>query len=1377
MVSLITKVSGFCAMLLAVCFCAEAQDEEYRFSRINVNHGLSHNQVKSIFRDQRGFVWIGTISGLNRYDGYTFRTFINEPGDSTSLISSDVNKVFEGPDEKLWIHTWSGINVYDPLTESFDRNANRILRSHSIPDGFINDIKKDLKGNYWFIHQSQGLFRYSPAKKETVRIAHDPDDTTRIATNRIASWCQDPRGNTWIIHSNGVLERLNSSSLRVEYRNTFLARRFRNEILEYQFIADRDGDLWFYITNRNEGVFRFSPLSQEWTHIDQNGAQPRLNTSIVRGIVEDEAGLLWIATDHGGINILNKRAGTMTYVLNNPDDEKSLCQNSINTLYKDDDQIIWAGTFKNGLSYYHKNINRFRHYRNQASNPNSLPFNDINAIVEDAHQNLWIGTNGGGLIYFDREKNTYRQYLYDPKNPNSLSTNVIVSLYLDRRNILWIGTYFGGLVSFDGRNFVCYRHDPEDSFSLGDNSVWEIFEDSRGNLWVGTLSRGVDRLDRTTGRFTHYNVENDTTIHANYVPAFMEDSDGDLWIGTGYGIDVLDRETGGFTHYINRVDDPASLSNSSVLAFLEDSRGIVWVATHGGLNAFDKEKGTFTAFTIRDGLPHNSILTILEDNNRDLWVSTPHGISNLKVRYDRSAKDPLAIQFINYDEKDGLQGVQFNENAACKTSRGELIFAGANGFNLFKPESIGINMRVPDVILTDLQIFNKTVEIGEVINGKVILDRSISAAERLVLDHDDNVFSLEFASLSRFHPDKGQYQYILEGFGKEWTITPASRRRVTYTNLDPGDYIFKVRAANNDGIWSDTHAQLHIKVNPPFWKSGTAFIIYAIATLAALLLARWLILYNARIKFQIQQEREKAARLHELDMIKIKFFTNVSHEFRTPLSLILTPAEKMLKTTGDADQRKQFQLIHRNARRLLNLVNQLLDFRKLEVQEVRYNPSEGDIISFVRDIFQSFSDLSEKNNIDFQFRTSIDGLETLFDADKLEKILFNLLSNAFKFTPEQGKVLLEIDTIEINDAPFLRIRIRDTGIGIAEDKKERIFERFFQADLPKSLVNQGSGIGLSITREFVRIHGGSIDVESALGEGTCFTVLLPLNELTQHVADRMDVAELAVAGHYNEEETDDTSDNVKPVLLLVEDNEDFRFYLKDNFQVHYRIFEAKNGREGFALATAQMPDLIVSDIMMPEMNGIELCRKLKSDARTSHIPIVMLTARTADEQRIEGFAAGADDYVSKPFNFEILHSRLNNLIARRKAFGESFRQRIDIKTADIEITSADEKLIQRAIEVVEQNMGESDFSVEKFSRELGMSRVHLYKKLLSLTGKSPIEFIRTIRLQRAAQLLKKSQLSVAEVAYQVGFNNPKYFSKYFKDEFNILPSAYAHEAK
>jgi DNA-binding response OmpR family regulator len=503
----------------------------------------------------------------------------------------------------------------------------------------------------------------------------------------------------------------------------------------------------------------------------------------------------------------------------------------------------------------------------------------------------------------------------------------------------------------------------------------------------------------------------------------------------------------------------------------------------------------------------------------------------------------------------------------------------------------------------------------------------------------------------------------------------------------------------------------------------------------------------------------------------------VSHEFRTPLTLILTPLEKMLRTASDPEQKNQFQLIHRNARRLLNLVNQLLDFRKMEVQEIKFNPSEGDIVKFVREVFYSFSDLSEKKNIHFTFQTAVQELETLFDQDKLEKILFNLLSNAFKFTAENGSVAIILSVKQQAESKFLEIKVKDSGIGIPQDKQQKIFERFFQHDLPKSMVNQGSGIGLSITHEFVKIHGGAINVESEPGKGSCFSLLLPLMELTQAVVGETIESTTVSADIPNLEQISLHHDKKKPVLLLVEDNEDFRFYLKDNLRLQYSIVEAKDGKEGLERALSVLPDLIVSDIMMPQMNGIELCRKIKTDQRTSHIPVLLLTARTAEEQKIEGFESGASDYVTKPFNFEILQSRIKNLVAQRLAFQKNFVRHIDIKTADVQITSLDEKLIQKAVKVVEDNMGDSDFSVEKFSRELGMSRVHLYKKLLSLTGKSPIEFIRTIRLQRAAQLLQKSQLSVSEIAYKVGFNNPKYFSKYFKDQFNILPSAYANGSK
>jgi DNA-binding response OmpR family regulator len=512
--------------------------------------------------------------------------------------------------------------------------------------------------------------------------------------------------------------------------------------------------------------------------------------------------------------------------------------------------------------------------------------------------------------------------------------------------------------------------------------------------------------------------------------------------------------------------------------------------------------------------------------------------------------------------------------------------------------------------------------------------------------------------------------------------------------------------------------------------------------------------------------------MHELDMMKIKFFTNVSHEFRTPLTLILTPIEKILKQVKDTEQQNQFLLIQRNAKRLLNLVNQLLDFRKLEVQEIKFNPSEGDIIHFIKEAVYSFSDLSEKKAIQLKFNSSVNSLVTIFDQDKLEKILFNLLSNAFKFTPEHGAVTVGVEQKTEVDGKWLCIDVKDTGIGIAPDKQERIFERFFQNELPKSMVNQGSGIGLSITKEFVKIHGGSISVESESGKGSRFIVRLPLQDassqaetITQEIIEPVDeepIAESAGARLVK-----------KPLLLLVEDNEDFRFYLKDNLKADYQIVEAANGKEGWKKVQEQLPDLVVSDIMMPEMNGIDFCKKIKSDQRVSHIPVILLTARAAEEQKVEGFQSGADDYITKPFNFEILTSRIQNLIMQREKFHRAFPKQLDVKASELNITPLDEKFIQNAVKCVEDNVSKADFSVEDMSRELGISRAHLYKKIIALTGKSPLEFIRTIRLQQAAQLLEKSQLTVAEIAYQVGFNNPKYFARYFKEQYHVLPSAYA----
>jgi signal transduction histidine kinase/DNA-binding response OmpR family regulator len=858
------------------------------------------------------------------------------------------------------------------------------------------------------------------------------------------------------------------------------------------------------------------------------------------------------------------------------------------------------------------------------------------------------------------------------------------------------------------------------------------------------------------------------SVKSNYVAAIAEDKNGNLWFGTALGLDMLERESGRFIHYQNDKKVKGSISDGYIFDIKQDARGRIWVATRNGLNIFDEKTKTFAALFDKNGLPHSTILAILEDNQGTIWLSTSNGLSSVMTIED---KDGTRFQIRNYDEADGLQGKQFNENAAYKTKKGELIFGGADGFNIFNPEKLGVNKNPPRVVLSNFQLYNKTVVPGQEIDGEVLLPLSIAETEEITLPPGQNVFSIEFAGLNFFNPEKNQYRYMLEGFHKQWLSADSKSRNVTFTNLNPGEYTFRVKASNNDGFWNNDGAVLKIKILPPFWKTRTAFVLYCAFVISALLVVRKLIQKRERMKFDREQERKEAIRMHELDMMKIKFFTNVSHEFRTPLTLILTPLERMLRHAKEPEQLQQYQLIQRNAKRLLNLVNQLLDFRKLEVQELKLNSSEGDIIKFVEETVFSFSDLSEKRDIKLSFESSVESFETLFDQDKLEKILFNLLSNAFKFTPEHGAVSVMTTLTNTPEGKELVLTVRDTGIGIENDKLDKIFDRFFQNDLPKSMVNQGSGIGLSLTREFVKIHNGTIAVESQVGVGSCFTVTLPLADVGHHHEEEHGSM---VAKPSAETEGELTK---KPLLLLVEDNEDFRFYLKDNLKLDYRIIEAPNGNEGWRMTIEFLPDLIVSDIMMPEMNGIELCKKIKSDQRVSHTPVILLTARSAEEQKVEGFESGADDYITKPFNFEILVSRIKNLISKREKLHKAFPAHLDIKASELKITSLDEKFINKAIKCVEDNISDADFSVEDLSHQLGISRAHFYKKLMSLTGKSPLEFIRLIRLQQAAQLLKKSQLTVAEVAYKVGFNNPKYFARYFKEEYKVLPSVFASDNK
>ncbi|MFI5187801.1 MAG: two-component regulator propeller domain-containing protein [Chitinophagales bacterium] len=1374
------------ALLLFIClvsFNSPGQNIHFQFSRLDISKGLSNNQVNCFFKDQKGFLWVGTMSGLNRYDGYQFKQFRHDLHDTTTLSDDFIHNIIEGPGDKLWIQTRNGFNIYDPVTEKFDRNITGQLKNLGIPAGSISAIMRNKDRDFLFLTDQHTIYKYVVSAGKSF-ILYEANSSVHA----LSAFAEDHKKQYWLIYANGLIEAIDSTG-RLKLQSDIPSKIYGKDSANYSLFIDNENELWIYASSGTpKGVILYHPETGSYRRLEKDNGYPRLNTNLIISIQQDNTGNIWICTDHGGVNIFNKKDSSIQYLMNNVDDDKSLSQNSITAAYKDNSGIIWLGTYKKGISYYHENIIKFPVYRHQPTNPNSLNFDDVNRFVEDAKGNLWIGTNGGGLIYFDRTNNKFAQYLHEPANPNSISNNVIVSLWIDHKQRLWIGSYFGGLDCLENGKFTHYRHDPANPNSLSDDRVWEIFEDSKKNLWVGTLDGGLEKFDSDHTIFYHHKASPVNSIHSNYIAAIIEDRQGKLWIGTNNGIDVVDNATSQITHFKNYTNPAGGLSNNDIICILEDSRGLIWAGTRDGLNVFNKEKKKFQSFRMENGLPSNTILNILEDNRGQLWISTSNGISKISVSDEEdNTVAPVTISCTNYDELDGLQGTEFNENAALKTSKGEIIFGGANGFNLFYPDNIVTDKSLPNLVLTDLQIFNKNVGIGEKINGRVVLSQSISNTSSITLKYNENILAIEFAALNFSNPEKIKYAYLLQGFNNDWLVTDGKMRKAIYTNLDPGTYTFRLKASNEDGKWSEKEIDLRIRILPPFWRTPLAFILYTLASIVVLLIARKIILERARMRFEVEHQRKEAERIQALDAMKTKFFTNVSHEFKTPLSLILSPLDKVIKKSSDPEQKKQLHLIQRNAKRLLNLINQLLDFRKMEVQEFTLQLSKGDIIKFTKDITCSFSDISEKKDIQLSFKSNVETLFISFDKDKFEKILFNLLSNAFKFSHPKGKVTVEMVYTNTNNNnnngnihPSIMIKISDDGIGIPDDMHKKIFEPYFQHPLPGSMHNYGTGIGLAITKEFVKLHEGTISVESEPEKGACFTVSLPVKTGEEVPV----VAEVERIALLTEKETSlqiDLNENgnalsyhhsKKRTILLVEDNEDFRFYLKDNLKHRYHVIEAVNGKEGLEKLENFHPDIVISDIMMPVMNGIELSKKIKNNPDTSHTPVILLTALTTVEKQLEGFSAGINDYITKPFTFEILASRIKNLLNLQEQLRKKFQKLVEINPGEITITPVDEEFMKRALESVEKNIQNSDFSVEDLSRELFMSRVALYKKLLSLTGKSPIEFIRVMRLKRAAQLLKKSQMTVAEIAYEVGFNNPKIFTRHFKEEFQKTPSQY-----
>jgi len=1320
--------------------------QSYQFKHLEVSDGLSNNSVNTICKDRDGFMWFGTTTGLNRYDGYTFKIYQHAENDPGSLPDNYITDIVEMPDGRFWVNTGRGYVLFDKEQDCFITDVTGFMKNLE-SGGVPEQVFVDREGNTCLSVAGEGCYRYKEGGKRLF-FSYVEHSLPEHGVTQIAE-CSD---GLLLIYNTGLLVCLDRATLAIKWQSDEIKKYIpAGKTIEFSLFVDRDNCIWAYSLM---GIWAYDCGTKSW-RTDLTAIWSSRPDVIIHAVAQDIEGRIWVGKDYDGIDVLEKETGKVTSLVAHDDNGRSLPHNTIYDLYADRDGIMWVGTYKKGVSYYSESIFKFNMYE----------WGDITCIEQADENRLWLGTNDHGILLWNRSTGKAEPFWRDAEGQ---LPNPVVSMLKSKDGKLWVGTFNGGLYCMNGSQIRSYKEGVGNA--LASNNVWALVEDDKGRIWIASLGGGLQCLEPVSGTFETYTSSNSALLENNVTSLCWVDNNT-LFFGTAnQGVGMMDMRT----REIKKIQGQSGnvkLSNDAVNHVYKDSRGLVWIATREGLNVYDTRRHVFLDLSPVAEAKGNFIAAITEDQERNMWVSTSRKVIRVTVASD--GKGSYLFDSRAYNSEDGLQNCDFNQRSIKTLHNGIIAIGGLYGVNVFAPDHIRYNKMLPNVMFTGLSLFDEAVKVGQSYGGRVLIEKELNDVENVEFDYKQNIFSVSFASDNYNLPEKTQYMYKLEGFNNDWLTLPLGVHNVTFTNLAPGKYVLRVKAINSDGYVGIKEATLGIVVNPPFWMSWWAYLLYAVGLVIVLFLARYRMLKREREKFHLQQIENEVAKNEEINNMKFRFFTNVSHELRTPLTLIISPLEGMLKETTDELQSTRLQLMYRNAQRLLHLVNQLLDFRKGEMSTHQLSLSEGDIISYVHSVCNSFLLMADKKHIQFSFFSGIDTFSMAFDADKVGKIVMNLLSNAFKFTPEGGRVTVMIEHVA-GTPDILEIKIADTGIGISDVDKEHIFERFYQAGHKGVEETTGNGIGLSLVRDFVTLHEGEVKVFDNIGMGSVFVIQFPV----KHVETQVQLPEETgmPAGdeedkEMKEEAREETERKNFPLLLIVDDNEDFRIFMRYSLELQYRVKLAVNGKEAWEMMQEELPDLVISDVMMPQMDGNELCRLIKQDKRTAHIPVILLTARQNTEAKLEGLQTGADDYVTKPFNMTILVLRIRKLIELSR-YHRVTQGMIDPAPSEIVITSLDEKLIEKAIKYVEDNMSRTELSVEELSRELGMSRVHLYKKLLQITGKTPIEFIRVIRLKRAVQLLRESQLHVSEVAFEVGFNNPKYFSRYFKDEFGVLPSVY-----
>ena len=1352
----------FPLIIISVLFFLPFSQTQAQISRLytSSNSGLPNSQINQIYQDKKGFVWIATEDGLSYFDGMKFSIFLHKSGDPKSIKSNYVQTLFEDDCNNFWIGTVSGLQLYHRNFNSFqnfplyEAKTNVLLKPH------ITAILNSDKDNIVVCTAGHSFYRIN---KHTLKVTQIENTIKNQPSSFIRSAFQDSHNNMWIgTETEGCILYRTQKGRYVPVKQ-WLKGKYITSIAEDK----STGKILLGCYNR--GMFVYD----ETTGNVREATTPDARNCAVRSMLYDSKGRIWVGTNDRGLMLFDAKNERFETVPRENNDRSNSTWH-VSALMEDNQGNVWAGLYQKGIYFIPNFVNKFEYYgfSSQTQEENS---NCVHSILIDKDGGMWVGTDGSGLFYKAKGQSNTINFT---KSNSSLPDNSITSLYQDKKGTIWIGTSLNGLCICNGGRSI-QRYPKQNQ--IGSNKIMCLYGDASGNIWVGTYDGGLNRIDAATGAISLYKNtignSTQTELSNNWINTMTSDRNGNLIVGTLKGLNVIDKS--GRLHYYN--DIKGLPDNIKIYSLCEDSNGLLWIGSNSSLLSFDRKSGRVQTYTMANGLPNNFINAIVEDSNKNLWITTNHGLAKF------SLQNKTFIKFYSYD---GLQSDEFRRRAFFKAADGKLYFGGINGVTAFYPKNICHSRKVPNVYITNFYVFNKSVNVGQESSKMVELDKAVSYAKEIKLRQSDNVFSIEFVALEFTHPQSITYKYKMEGFDKEWKETGADNRLVTYTNLPHGTYTFKVQACSSDLQGSYNETELTIVILPPWWQSVWAYMLYFII-LGFIIYRMYEKLQQKMRDKQMQVEREHSEHIKEA---KLQFFTNISHEIRTPITLIMSPLDKLRMEEKDSQKKDLYNLMYRNSSRILRLINQLMDMRKIDNNQMQMHFQETDIVFFLKDIMMSFDYLAKNKQIDFRLESEYEHLTAWVDQSNFDKIIFNVLSNAFKFTPEGGKITVNLMTGEDRNATnelqyYFEIKIHDSGPGIKQEAINKIYDRFYQANSQAEYL--GSGIGLHLTKQLVDLHHGTISAQNE-EVGCSFIIRIPLtyDHLTEaelQTCRQGDMYPQPAKMSRNEEnftilegaEDTETQKKIKskPTVVIVDDDKDILSYLRIELSDQYNVESFDSSKAAWNAITSILPDVVISYIVMPEMDGNELCRKIKSNTNTNHIPIIMLLSRTKDENIIEGLDSGADTYLTKPFNIDILKRNIAQLIGARQTIKKKYSQPIDYDYEHLKINSADKRLLEKTIEVIRKNIEDSDFSVEKLSEEVGLSRVHLNRKLKELINTSPSEMIRSIRLKQAAFLLLNNEVNISEVAYKVGFSSHSYFTNSFHDFFGMKPSEFIEKYK